>query len=95
MEKPDLNALAADLRKIGADVEKLAQPLDLDSLERSGLVEKVGAWYAIPNIQHLPEHASVKIAEMKTDENGRVLVKFKKASDFDRIAKEFKKLGVI
>lgn len=95
MQKPDLNALAADLRKVGAEVEKLAQPLDLESLERSGLVEKVGAWYAVPNIHRLPEHARVKIAETKSDKSGRVLVKFKKSSDFDRLAKKFKKLGVI
>lgn len=95
MEKPDLNALAADLRKIGAEVEKLAQPVDLESLERAGLVQKIGAWYAVPNMNHLPEHASVKISETKIDKNGRVLVKFKKSSSFDRIAKKFKKLGVI
>ncbi len=95
MEKPDLNALATDLRKIGAEVEKLAKPLDLDALERSGLVEKTGAWYAVPNLNQLPEHVRVKVSEIKTDKNGRVLVKFKKSSDFDRIAKKFKKLGVI
>lgn len=95
METLDLNTLAADLRKIGAEVEKLAQPLDLEFLERSGLVEKVGTWYAVQNIRRLPEHAYVKITEIKTDKNGLVLVKFKKSSDFDRISKKFKKLGLI
>ena len=94
MKTTDLKAFAADLRKIGAEVEKLARPVDLPSLERSGLIEKVGAWYVVPNIHHLPDHARVKISEVKSDK-GRVLVKFKKSSDFDRIAKKFKKLGVI
>lgn len=92
---PDLNAFATDLRKIGAEVERLAKPFDLDDLERSGLIEKAGAWYAVPNLHQLPEHAHVKVSEIKADKSGRVLVKFKKSSDFDRIAKKFKKLGVI
>lgn len=94
MDKPDLITFASDLRKIGAEVEKLAAPIDFDALERDGLLEKVGAWYAVPNLDSLPDHARTKIAEKKL-EMGRVLVKFKKVSEFDRIAKKFRKLGVI
>lgn len=94
MDKPDLIALVTDLRKIGAEVEKLAAPIDFDALERDGLLEKVGAWYVVPNLDHLPDHARTKISETKL-EMGRVLVKFKKVSGFNRIAKKFRKLGVI
>ncbi|MDP2784212.1 MAG: hypothetical protein Q8O38_06400 [Sulfurimicrobium sp.] len=94
MDKPDLIAFSTDLRKIGVEVEKLAAPIDFEALERDCLLEKVGAWYVVPNLDRLPDNARSKISGMKL-ERGRVLVKFKKVSEFDRIAKKFRKLGAI
>lgn len=85
--------MASDLQTLYEEVEKLAAPVDFGALEKDCLLEKVGAWYAVPNLDRLPEHARVKVSEIKSDK-GRVLVKFKKASEFDRIAKKFRKLGI-
>lgn len=94
MDKADMITLITDLRKIGAEVEKLAAPIDFDALERGGFLEKVGAWYAVPDLDRLPGHARAKISEKKL-EMGRIMVKFKKVSEFDRTARKFRKLGII
>lgn len=92
MQKHDLEALAHDLRKVGVEVRKLAQPVDFEALVKEGLLTKVGAWWAVSDMHKLPEHVSVKISEVKVVK-GKALVKLRKTSEFESLAKKFKKIG--
>lgn len=51
---------------------ELAVPLDLESLQRSGILRKSGSWYEVLDWERLPEHAKVKISAIETGEKRRV-----------------------
>ncbi len=49
-----------------------ATPIDFDALIEQGVLEKKGAWYAILDMDRLPEHAKRRVKSLKTPN----LVKF-------------------
>ena len=51
-----------------------AEPLDLEALERDGIIEKRGSWYLLKG--ELPEKASRRAAAAKDSPQG-VMVKFR------------------
>ena len=57
----------------------LSAPIDFDQLTRDGLLKNVGAWYEVPNIHLLPEHATAQIVEASSGPKG-ARVKFKKSA---------------
>jgi hypothetical protein len=57
-------------------IKELAVPLDLDALQRSGIIRKSGSWYEVLDWERLPEGAKAKVSELKTGH----LVKFKDSS---------------
>jgi len=67
------------IEEIQHRLKLLAQPVDFDELIAVGLLERKGAWYKVPNLNKLPEHARVKISDLKKDQNG-LFVKFRPAS---------------
>jgi hypothetical protein len=91
MKMTDIEKFVLDLRTLQAEVAKLTEHIDLDTLENDGLISRVGAWYAVENIHHLPDPARVKISDQKIVK-GRLLVKFKKSSDFTRSQKKLGKI---
>ena len=54
-----------------------AKPIDFDSLVEQGVLERKGKWYAILDMERLPEHARRKMIAAKTPN----LVRFSKAKD--------------
>lgn len=73
-------------------LRKLAEPIDFDSLQRRGLLLKQGAWFRVPNLHRLPDHAAFQIREMETSADG-VRVKFAGAVHRRRAARLLKKVG--
>ena len=51
-------------------LEDAAKPIDFDALIAEGIIEKDGAWYKVPNMKALPQHASRKIKTIKTGPKG-------------------------
>lgn len=90
----DLNEHADMIRSVAKQVKKLAEPVDLEALEKKGIIKKSGAWYLINGFDNLPESARTRISEVKQDKNGNLKVKLIKQSGVDRLAKKFAKLGL-
>jgi hypothetical protein len=62
----------------------LNTPIDLEQLEKDGVIKKKGWWYIVNDMKALPEYASRQINEIKSDNKGNTLVRF---------LKQTKKLG--
>lgn len=45
----------------------LAKPIDFETLIADGVLEKNGAWYKILDMDRLPDHATAKIREARSD----------------------------
>ena len=43
-----------------------ATPIDFDALIEQGVLEKKGAWYAILDMERLPEHAKRRVKSLKS-----------------------------
>jgi hypothetical protein len=56
--------------------EALITPVDFDALVQAGVLEKRKGWYKILKGNELPEHAKAKIYQIKSDSDGKALVKF-------------------
>jgi len=93
MKSHDLEAIAKDLKKIGEELRKAAAPIDFEALSKSGLLTKIGAWYAVANMDQLPQNVAARISAVKIGKDGRPLVKLKKGTEFERLAKKFKQFG--
>jgi len=63
--------------RVQAELEKWTKPLELTSLEKQGIISKVGAWYRVQKFDSLPEHVRARISEFTTDQKG-LKVKFDK-----------------
>lgn len=69
--------------------------LDLEQLEKDGIIIKKGAWYLVPNMNNLPESLKFIISEYKeAPQNVGILVKINnKKNPFSKVLKQFEKLG--
>jgi hypothetical protein len=82
-ENADDEALAA---VVARTIRLMATPIDFESLERSGVLKKEGAYYRLKKPGDLPEHAWKKVRTMIEDRHG---VKLK----FSKVTKAMEKLA--
>ena len=81
------------LEDIANDTKKLADPVDFKGLESRGLISKEGAWYRVQDFNTLPFHVKAEVSEVCHDDHGTKVV-FKNSPDFDKYARQFRKLGL-
>lgn len=58
--------------------KELATPIDFDGLISKGVIEKLGAWYAVLKPNELPPHAWRQATAVKTAPKGGISIKFRK-----------------
>jgi hypothetical protein len=89
----NLMSREADLLKSSPElVEMMAKPIDFEALQRERLLVKFGPWYMVRNLRDLPEHARLRISEIKKIRGGN-LVTFVSASKYEAIAKKLRERG--
>ena len=57
--------------------QQLATSVDVEQLEKEGILEKKGAWYKIKKA--LPEHVSRQVRAVKTDGKGNSYIQLPKS----------------
>ena len=53
-----------------------ATPIDFDDLIKKGVLVKRGDWYRVNGFNRLPSHVQSQVRGMRTDRNGKLLLKF-------------------
>ena len=49
------------LKRLLSEIRMLSQLIHFANLERRGVIRQQGAWYLVPNLARLPEHAGKRI----------------------------------
>lgn len=65
---------ASTYRELRRLAEALAAPIDFEGLIAAGVLRRRGKWYEVRDLPRLPEHARVKIKEVRAPNR----VKFRK-----------------
>lgn len=81
------------LKDIANEAKKLVDPVNYKILEAKGIITKEGPWYRVHDINKLPHHIRAEVIEEHQDEKGTKVV-FRNSPDFDKYAKQFRKLGL-
>jgi hypothetical protein len=84
--------LDQEILKLAAYTKQLAEPVDMEDLQRRGIIKKAGAWWRFRNFHELPESLRHRAYEFAQDSKGQK-VKFGAISKFERVAKKCQKLA--
>lgn len=57
----------------------LATPIDFESLENAGVIERHGTWFKLLDFKALPEHAWQQARAIKSDDKGNNYIQFPKS----------------
>lgn len=57
----------------------LATPIDFESLENAGVIERHGAWFKLLDFNALPKHAWQQARAIKSDSKGNNYIQFPKS----------------
>ena len=75
------------LRTIEQEVWLLAQPVDVNALQRQGVLIRRGDWYEIVRPSELPEHVTIKLREVR-NESGRLIAQLPCSSKASQVIAE-------
>jgi len=87
---------AMGAKEIAEEIYKLAEPIDLEDLEKKGIIKKDGGWYIVPNMNLVPEGFSGLITEIAQSKDGigaRVKISLRAKKDYEKYAKILKRRG--
>jgi hypothetical protein len=78
-------------KQLTEELETLSEPLNLEGLEKAGVILKKGDWYAVRNLNDLPDSAKHRITATKKAKDG-LRVKLMKDSTVKRLKKKLAKI---
>ena len=64
------------------NLKKKCIPVDLEDLEKRGIIRKLGIRYEILDLKKLPDHVGLHVSEAGTSKNGFPLWKIKDISEY-------------
>ncbi|WP_164105341.1 hypothetical protein [Stenotrophomonas maltophilia] len=94
MHEQDLGQILSTTKRLVNQLRLLQVPLDVDALERDGILERQGSAFVLLAPHSLPDHVAAKITSF-VRRGGKTFVTFEPRNhELDKLVRQFEKRGL-